>query len=186
MPQKISNLTLCTAELTERLLALGLDKSWLIYCIKTNRYHVSLDNAIRFLEEAWHIKVDPDSAHINKEEGVVAMSARLPIHNPITYMEVSLSLDDLTEKTITEAVQYVENNRTVVAAELANKPKFSEGDNVVICLPSQEEPHKEGIIVGVGYIFEENEDREYNVKFADGLITTFKESQLTNKEYYGN
>lgn len=186
MPQKISNLILCTADLTERLLDIGLDKSQLIYCIETDHYHVSLDAAIRFLEETWHIKVDPDSVHVNKEEGVVAMSARLPIHRPITYMEVTLDLDDLTEKTITEAVQYVENNRTVVAAELADKPKFSEGDNVVVCLSSYTDPHKEGVVVGVGYIFEENEDREYNVKFTDGLITTFKESQLTKKEYYGN
>lgn len=173
MPQKISNLTLCTANLTERLLDIGLDKSQLIYCIETDRYYVSLDAAIRFLE-AWHIKVDPDSVHVNKEEGVVAMSARLPIHRPITYMEVTLDLDDLTEKAISEAAQYVENNRTVVAVELANKPKFSECDNVVICLPSYTDPHKEGVIVGVGYIFEEDEDREYNVKFTDGLITTFK------------
>lgn len=186
MPQKISNLTLCTAELTERLLDIGLDKSQLIYCIKTDRYHVSLNAAIRFLEETWHIKVDPDSVHIDKEEGVVAMSARLPIHRPIIYMEVSLDLAELTEKAISEATQYVENNKTVVAAELANKPKFSEGDSVVVCLPSYTDPHKEGVVVGVGYIFEENEDREYNVKFNDGLITTFKERQLTKKEYYGN
>lgn len=185
---------LCSVELTDRLLTLGMSTAYLIYCIKDGMFHFTLGDAIDYLKKEFDFTIDPTSVGYDKEEETLSMNVYAKPKKPnIDCVNIKIefpnAINVLTENTIERVISTVEENHLIPNSvqERLNEAQaqkdnalYQVNDKVVVSMPLIKElDSKTARVVGVGYIFEEGEEREYNVKFDNGDIRTVGEHQLS-------
>lgn len=185
---------LCSVELTDRLLTLGMSTAHLIYCIEDGMFHFTLGDAIDYLKEEFNCVIDPSSVRYDRESETLVMNVLCqPKDSHIRAINICYefpnALNALTEDAIKKTAISIATNQEVpnsvqerVKEAQAQKDAalYRDNEQVVVSLPLIKElDGKTARVVGVGYIFEEGEEREYNVKFENGDIRTVSEHQLS-------
>lgn len=185
---------LCSVELTDRLLTLGMSTAYLIYCIEDGMFHFTLGDAINYLKEEFNYIIDPTSVKYDRESEALVMDIVCkPKDSGIRLITINYefpnALNALTENAIEQVAVTVQRNHEVPNSvqERLNEAQaqkdnalYQVNDKVVVSVPLIKGlDGKTARVVGVGYIFEEGEEREYNVKFDNGDIRTVGEHQLS-------